>query len=153
MSATDSCDWCGKMTDNIQKSMVGALLCPSCCPSIDEDDIPDDIPPEWHFMNEHERKAWLNGMSTEEIAEKFDWLGRGGHLNTSHTNLFSRMVFGRQQPINDSKFPEKFILQEHIVVMLRENSLLDADDNFSGTPVEIGNENVIIAEDGTKYEV
>lgn len=74
MIGADTCDWCGTETNNIQmKSGNKVSLCPSCCPDINENEIPEDIPPQWHFMSKEEREAWLNEMSVNEIMDEFNW--------------------------------------------------------------------------------
>ena len=76
MNNTDHCQWCGKKTSSIQiSSGTNVYLCPKCCPDIDKhNSVPENAPPQWHFMNNAERKDWKNGMSIDEIREKHNWM-------------------------------------------------------------------------------
>lgn len=79
----DTCDWCRTSTNSIQKSGE-TYLCPECCPDIDEDNIPDGVPPSWHHMDQEEREDWMSGMSVERIMEKYDWIS---YSTTAVTNF------------------------------------------------------------------
>lgn len=70
---TDTCDWCGQQTNSLQITAGGPGLCPSCCPDVAESDVPDNAPSTWHHMSLQERADWLDGMSIEEIMEKYNW--------------------------------------------------------------------------------
>lgn len=68
----DSCDWCGSQTSSIQTNGT-VWLCPSCCPSADEESVPEDAPTSWHHMSDEERADWNDGMTMEEIIDKYSW--------------------------------------------------------------------------------
>ena len=68
----DTCDWCGSQTNSIQTN-GSVWLCPSCCPSLDEAEVPENAPPSWHHMSDAEKQDWKNGLSMEEIMEKHSW--------------------------------------------------------------------------------
>lgn len=69
----DTCGWCGKGVNNVQ-SRGDTYLCPTCCPSIDNpEEVPEYAPTSWHNMSEDERLDWRNGMSMEDIMDKYEW--------------------------------------------------------------------------------
>lgn len=68
-----TCDWCKRSTDQIQSGARKTALCPTCCPDVDASRIPEEAPPQWHFMNETEREDWLDGLTVDEIRERHDW--------------------------------------------------------------------------------
>jgi hypothetical protein len=68
----DACDWCDSESNSIQTN--GSIwLCPSCCPSVDEGVVPEDAPASWYHMSNDEREDWKDGMSMEDIVEKYSW--------------------------------------------------------------------------------
>lgn len=82
MQYRDTCDWCGKGTNKIQiKPSRDFGLCPSCCPSLDEDELPDTdyLPYQWHFLSDEERSRWFAGEDVEDIIEE---KYRNGNLRT-----------------------------------------------------------------------
>lgn len=72
----DWCDWCGQPTNAIQikAGTPNVGLCPSCCPDVDADEVPDNAPSSWFHMSDEERQDWQDGLSLEEIMEKYEWM-------------------------------------------------------------------------------
>ena len=71
---TDTCDWCGTGTSSLQiRTGQSFGLCPSCCPDVEEEEVPENAPPCWYHMNEEERNDWHQGLDIEEIMERHNW--------------------------------------------------------------------------------
>lgn len=66
--------------------------------------------------------------------------------------LFSRLVFGRQKVYSNQKKASHYVLTEDNVDILKENDKIE-DMKFAGTPIEIGDENKVVAEDGSEYKI